>query len=664
MTKKLPLIILTILLHTALQGFAQIVVTFPSTRAVFQRDNANAANVYIGGFTTEPFESVEARFVPRIAGEGEPSPTDGSWLTIDAALEAGHFYGSMTVKGGWYNLEVRGRKQNGTTQATMVERVGVGEVFVVAGQSNATGGDANPNGPGAQHDQVNSVNFQNLDSTNFTSYSYSATQLPCPQYVHLDAGVKTAPFGNYAWCWGSFGDKLYEKLRVPVMIFNAGWSSSGIDNWKQSIDPNFQTISAFGYTFPAGQPFGHLRRALNYYAAQLGVRAVLWHQGETDNYLEQPADSTYNNYVSAMGDVINATRNLTGKNNLAWLVARASRFTVGGVSRVSASVVNAQNEIINNDAAYPHVYAGPETDPYYTVEYRADEVHFRGDGINASPDGNVYSGLLHLAGFWVDKIDNAFLSQSTPYPALAPPAVSAAYTSGGTQVTFTGPGLLPGGQYKWLGTDCNNVQSTAQNWTVGTGSYKLKIVDEHNNTIFSPQLFVAGSALPVTWKAFTAKVSPYGRSIIEWSTGSEIHTSHFDIERSTDALKFEVVKSVNAAGESKSEISYQYQDEYLPSGTYYYRLKQVDVDGKFEYTRIENVRINGNMSARAYPNPVTDKLTIEGVEPLGLVEVFDAAGIRRYTFDTQLKNVQVDMQGFPGGLYTVTINGKSFKVVK
>jgi hypothetical protein len=660
--KKKLLAITIFLLHLSSSAFAQIVVTFPSERAVFQRSKANNADVYIGGYVTQGFERIEARFTPWVAGEGEAAPGGDAWATIDNTIEAAQFYGSMSVKGGWYRLEVRAVRTGSDPVMVTVQHVGVGEVFVVAGQSNATGGDSNPNGPGAQHDQVNSVNFQNLNSG--TISPYPSLELPCPEFVHLDASVKTAPFGNYAWCWGSFGDKIYEKFRVPVMIFNGGWSSTGVENWKQSIDPNATPTSAFGYVFPAGLPFGHLRIALNYYIAQLGVRAVLWHQGETDNYIEQPGDNTYNRYLSNLWDVVNATRSLTGKNNLAWMVARASRFTVAGATRVSANVVNAQNELINNDGAYPHVYQGPETDPYYDINYRGDEIHFRGDGVTQSPDGNVYSGLIYLAGFWADKVTADFVNQSEPYTATAPPAVSAVYSSGGSQITFTGPSISPGGQYNWLGIDCNQVQNTSQQWSVGPGTYKLKVVDANRNTVFSPQLYVSGSALPVTWKSFTAKTTETGRVLVEWATTSEMNASHFEIERSADAMVFTKIKSIDAAGNSASEINYRYEDEFLMPGNYYYRLRQVDADGGFDYTRIVPVKIAGTETIRAYPNPVADKVTVESALPLGMIEIFNAAGIRIYSGNTMATSIKIGLEKYPNGLYTILVNGKSIKIVK
>lgn len=664
MTKNLLSAFYLLIVFAFQSSFAQVTVTFPTERAVFQRNNANEANVYIGGFITEPFQQIEARFIPRVSGEGEAAPAGGGWTTIDATPNGGHFYGMMTIKGGWYKLEVRGIKTGSEPKLYSVERVGVGEIFVVAGQSNATGGDANPNGPGAANDQVNSVDFQNVSGGTITEYNN--VQLPCPQFVHLDANTKTAPFGNYAWCWGSFGDKIYEKYRVPVMIFNAGWSSTGIEEWRQTIDPNAVTTGPFGYTFPKGLPFGHLRLALNNYIAQLGVRAVLWHQGETDNFIESSLTvNPKDRYRDKLWEVINASRNLSGKSNLAWIVARASRFTFDGATRTSANVIAAQNELIDNDAAYAHVYQGPETDPYYSIQYRSDEVHFRGDGVTPSPDGNVYSGLISLAGFWNDRITADFMSQSTPYPALPPAEVTATQSPGSTDLTFTGPSIPGGSVYNWLNADnCNEVQNTSQQWTVGTGFYKLKIVDANKNTIFSPQLYVSGASLPVVWKYFNVRNTGNRRPLIVWATSEEVNAAYFELERSINAVHYTNIKTIEAAGNTKNGSAYEYQEELLDPGTYYYRIRQVDLNGKFTYSRAVSTQVAESESIRAYPNPVAHMLNIESEKVLGLVEVTNVAGTKWHVSRQHLNAITLDMTRFPTGLYTIKANGKSYKVIK
>ncbi|MCF2444356.1 T9SS type A sorting domain-containing protein [Dyadobacter sp. CY345] len=819
--------VFVILLCISKISFAQVSVTFPSDRVVFQRDNSNQAVLAVAGFFSGCVDRVEARFVPRVAGQGTQTPADGSWAVIQNNPVGGNFYGTMPVSGGWYKLEVRAILDNNPVGTSSVEHVGVGEVFVVAGQSNATGGDDNPNGPGSTDDRVNSVNFQNFNANGYSGIApYSELKLPCPEFVHLDAETKTAPFGNYAWCWGAFGDKMVQKLQVPVMIFNAGWSSTGIKNWQETINPNGVTTSEFSYTFPTGLPFGHMRVTLNNYVAQLGVRAILWHQGETDNL----ANRTRVDYLKDIRDVIQASRDLSGKSNLAWVVARVSRFNVGGSTRTWQPVIDAQNDVIGigsngADPAYklPGVFAGPETDPFYDINYRRDQVHFSGPG------------LISLADWWAEKLNTDFFAQSTPYSATPPPNVSV-FRSETADVTLNAPnGWL---NYNWLSANnCNNTLSGNQQWTSSSGDFKLKVTDNLNNTVFSPALripanttptaiaknndlaqqviynaknkllgsdcriiatiapqsnsglingtlttktiidatpgtylnnkylqrhfdlktdrtnlnskvviyalqsefdaynvnsniqlpknptdqtgkdnlrvvqfqgtssngslgsyngsrtditpsgiiwnatlnsweisfdmnaaggfFVSvnNNALPVTLTRFSGSTN--GKSVsLEWATSSEVDASHFVIERSSDAINFDALGKVIAAGDSHTEKQYNYLDSALPTGLYYYRLKQVDRDESFEFSRIIGVKVESGLALKIFPNPVKDFLTVQSEIEINSVEIFNSAGVRLNSVRVKSNFYSFDMTNYPTGLYLVKINDQVYKIVK
>lgn len=819
--------VLVVLLSITKISLGQISVTYPTDRVVFQRDNSNQATLTVAGYFSGCVDRVEARFVPRQAGQGTQVPSGGGWAVIQNNPVGGNFQGTMPVTGGWYKLEVRAILDENPVGSNTVEHVGVGEVFVVAGQSNATGGDDNPNGPGSTDDRVNSVNFQNANANGYPGIApYSEIKLPCPEFVHLDADTKTAPFGNYAWCWGAFGDKLVQKLQVPVMIFNAGWSSTGIRNWKETINPNGVTTSEFSYTFPTGLPFGHMRIALNNYIAQLGVRAILWHQGETDNL----ANRSQQDYLNDIREVIQATRDVSGKSNLAWVVSRVSRFNVNGSSRTWQPVIDAQNDVIGigshgADPAYklPGVFPGPETDNFWDINYRRDEVHFSGPG------------LIHLADWWTEKLNNEFFAQSTPYPATPPPniAVSRSETA---DVTFLGPAGWA--NYNWLSTDnCNNNLSATQQWTASSGDYRLKVTDSQGNVVLSPRMRVPANVAPSliarnndavlqiihngnnnlmsTDCRIVAKVSPASNSgllngllttkayidatpgtylnnkylqrhfdlktektnlaskltvyvsqaefnafnlvsnialpktptdqtgksnlrivqfqgtsangslgsyngsrteitpsditwnsvlnsweisfdmnaaggffvsvnnnalpvtltrfsgnavnksvSLEWATSFETNASHFIVERSTDAVNFTALGKVMAAGDSKTEKSYIYQDSSLPKGLYYYRLKQVDRDESFEFSRIIGIKVETEISFKIYPNPVTDRLSIQSEIEINSVEIWNSAGIKLYSAAPKSNFYQLEMNNYPAGLYLVKVNGQISKIVK
>ncbi|MCE7071954.1 T9SS type A sorting domain-containing protein [Dyadobacter sp. CY327] len=170
--------------------------------------------------------------------------------------------------------------------------------------------------------------------------------------------------------------------------------------------------------------------------------------------------------------------------------------------------------------------------------------------------------------------------------------------------------------------------------------------------------------LPVTWKYFNVRNTGNSRPLIQWATSEETNASHFELERSENAVVFTSINTVAAAGHSMATNAYAYQEEFLPSGVYYYRIKQVDLDGKFNFTRVVSTIIEESSIIKAYPNPVTDLLNIESEKVLGIVEVFNVAGTRLYTSKQNLNTMSLDMSKFPTGLYTVTTNGKSAKVIK
>lgn len=116
------------------------------------------------------------------------------------------------------------------------------------------------------------------------------------------------------------------------------------------------------------------------------------------------------------------------------------------------------------------------------------------------------------------------------------------------------------------------------------------------------------STLPLTLISFTAKKIGQGKVRLDWVSEEEVNTSHFVIERSTDGVLFEATGSVSATGGG----AYNFTNTLtviLP--TYYYRLKMVDIDGKYQYSTI--VRINNgaaNVRLSVFPNPATQFITI------------------------------------------------------
>lgn len=455
---------------------AQINITYPTGRAVFQRNNSNSSPIYIAGNYTTFADKIEARAVarPMITPQG----TTTNWTIIKLNPSNGYYFGILTVSGGWYDLEVRHWNGNALLGTASIQRIGVGEVFLIAGQSNATGdGDLKNQGnygPMANDDRVSVVNYTINYPTN-----YGSVVLPRAEFSRLDSTFNISPFGVSAWCWGALGDTLTKRLNVPIAFFNGSWSGSGSNAWNDSANDSTATPTNF-ITYPRGMPYGNLRAALHFYVAQFGVRAVLWHQGETDNVQEV----TRNVYGSNLKTVITKSRQHSGKPNLAWVVSKASRFKGFQIvnSRSWQPVIDAQNDVIGiNGIAQTNyttqVFEGPSTDGLIGPNVRTtDSIHFVGNGHRI------------LASVWNQKLNNAFFLNSIPYLPTPPPNLTSD-CNGVSSLLMNVFGVYS--SFRWSNNvGSNNNLSTLNSYSASSGSYRVRVMDNNQNILISPQIIV------------------------------------------------------------------------------------------------------------------------------------------------------------------------------
>jgi hypothetical protein len=143
-------------------------------------------------------------------------------------------------------------------------------------------------------------------------------------------------------------------------------------------------------------------------------------------------------------------------------------------------------------------------------------------------------------------------------------------------------------------------------------------VDNHeglnkNQCEVSVQLF-GGGPLPVTWLYFRGKDAGADAEL-NWATATEINTDHFILERSMNGRDFSDIARVSAKGNSASVSEYRYLDlQAMKINTryLYYRLRQVDMDGKKTYSNIIQIAVSANKDhfIKVYPNPFSQNLTL------------------------------------------------------
>jgi hypothetical protein len=172
------------------------------------------------------------------------------------------------------------------------------------------------------------------------------------------------------------------------------------------------------------------------------------------------------------------------------------------------------------------------------------------------------------------------------------------------------------------------------------------------------------SPLPVNLVSFTSRLEEKMVRLY-WKTTSEVNTSRFLLERSGNAKEWSLIKDVPALGESKTLAEYTELDKNPLSGRNYYRLKMVDKDGSFAYSRIISLNLQDKLSTLAvYPNPSSDRLFVKdvdykSVESISLINNMGQEVLR----STSLTEKGMDVSGLASGIYSVRIRTSAGNVV-
>ena len=482
--------------------FAQIDVTAPLERSVFQRETNNFSDVTFSGSYSIPVDKIEIQATPVASNQGTPV----TWTTLQDKPSGGAFSGTLRLAGGWYKIEVRGTKGGvAIGNIDVISRVGVGEVFVISGQSNAQGMvDHNVTTvapPGAQDDRVNYVNYSN-EIGNFTG------DLPAPTFSHLNSTEDIMGLrGHGSWCWGILGDLLAQKLNVPIMFINTGWDGSSIRNWLESAQGKrtYSVYSSPQIIYPEKMPYANLQLSVKHYVKQYGMRAILWMQGETDN---SPLNMSFNEYKSSLQSLISML-STDANRRIPWVIARTSYVD----GRPNPTIISAQNSVIND---LPGVaYAGPQTDNLPVT--RIDGTHFYGT-----------ANLTSLANAWNDVLSVNFFSTVNPASLTQEPKITSACAPNNTSVNLT----LPDGfaSYEWTREVNGSTQYSGDKSinVSAAGKYYGKVKDANGNTLRTqtmiistgikpgkPTILQSGAQQECADSSFTFSINP-GNDIYNW----------------------------------------------------------------------------------------------------------------------------------------------------
>ena len=187
-------------------------------------------------------------------------------------------------------------------------------------------------------------------------------------------------------------------------------------------------------------------------------------------------------------------------------------------------------------------------------------------------------------------------------------------------------------------------------WT-DSRNYPVSASDIYANRV------LANGTLPVILVSFGAQFVN-ANVLLQWNTSSEQNTSYFEIERSTNASIFSSIGNVKAAGNSFTPTNYSFTDKTPVTGTNYYRLKMVDINGKFSYSKTIPVKMGNVNSLKLYPNPAKNTLYIhaEMTNVKALILITDVGG-KKVKMQTLVlnKNTPIDISNLAKGIYQLII---------
>ena len=172
---------------------------------------------------------------------------------------------------------------------------------------------------------------------------------------------------------------------------------------------------------------------------------------------------------------------------------------------------------------------------------------------------------------------------------------------------------------------------------------------------------ISNTVLPVELKSFNVSQVQEGNKI-EWQTASETNVSHFDIQRSVDAQKWESIGEVKAASNSREEKNYSFTDEN-PLPISYYRLRSVDFDGAEQFSQVVRVeRAGSNKAPYVLPTNVENETTVifeSEIERETTIVIFDMNGKQLFTQAVSVEKgenrLPLNLSNLPQGAYTLRV---------
>jgi hypothetical protein len=176
------------------------------------------------------------------------------------------------------------------------------------------------------------------------------------------------------------------------------------------------------------------------------------------------------------------------------------------------------------------------------------------------------------------------------------------------------------------------------------------------------------SVMPVKWLRFDAEVGNKNQVLLTWEVTDQVDNKGFYVQYSKDQKNWDNVTFIDSKSSGGNNEKYSYIYTGLMSSENYFRLKQVDLDGKFSYSQIKNLRsakqVNSvESNVVIYPNPVRDVMHITNLESSNYTaRIIDMSGRVIKSFAMRNGQNQIDVASLKSGIYFISMNDMNGKV--
>lgn len=217
--------------------------------------------------------------------------------------------------------------------------------------------------------------------------------------------------------------------------------------------------------------------------------------------------------------------------------------------------------------------------------------------------------------------------------------------------------------YARIGDDAMNsdVDNSFGPWTTRAVAMEPNLLNPHID------LGIVAGLLPVTWVNVNASKDQKGQHVIQWETANEVNLSHYIVERSmhnTDNFVTVGDKILPLEGQNINKIYSALDRDNQNFGVYYYRIKQVDLDGKFTYSSTVSLRNEYDYNVSVYPSPATQSTIVSVSLPKEgniSIDLFDLNGkhiakLRESSeFDKGNHPIELNLSNINSGVYSLSI---------